>query len=257
LRRIVLIATALGCLAAAGVAYAAINTYSAGLKFSSKKPGTAAKPVPAPFTQDIKASGTGGNRTAVLQDIKTTIYGIKVDGKDFPTCSFNSIQNAHTDAACPKGAMVASGFITAAIGSATDFTASAAPCDPLLHVWNSGQGSMTFFFVDQAPNHLCVGTTIKTGDVGPYPAKYKNAGKNLVLDVPVPGYVSFPLGAGKVAGSLETEHLVWTAQKKGKHISLESVACKGNKRPWSMAFKANLPTTNTTESKTVSGSAAC
>jgi hypothetical protein len=258
LRRIVLIAAALGCLVAAGAAFAAINTYSAGLQFKSKKGGTAAKPVPANFTQTIKASGVKPNRTAVLTDIKTTIYGLKANGaKPFASCSFKSIQNSHTDAGCPKAAMVASGAITAAIGSASDFTAARAPCAPLLHVWNSGQGKLTFFFVDQAPSHLCVGTTIKTGDVGPYPARYKNVGKNFVLDVPVPSYVSFPLGAGKVAGSLETEHLVFTSQKKGGKLSLESVGCKGNKRPWSMTFKAVLPTTNQTQTKTVSGSSPC
>jgi hypothetical protein len=254
----VLIAAALGCLVAAASAYAALNTYSAGLKFKSKSPGTAAKPVPANFTQDIKASGVAPNRTAVLTDIKTTIYGLKADGKHFATCSFNSIQNAHTDAGCAKGAMVASGSITAAIGSSTDFTAAGAPCAPLLHVWNGGQGKLTFFFVDQAPSHLCVGTTIKTGDVGPYPATYKNVGKNFVLDVPVPDYVSFPLKrSGGVAGSLETEHLVFASQKKGKKMSLESVGCKGTKRPWTMTFKAILPTTNQTETKSVSGSSPC
>ena len=67
--------------------------------------------------------------------------------------------------------------------------------------------------------------------------------------------MSFPLPG--VAGSLETEHLVWKSQTKGKHISLASVACKGNKRPYSTAFKATLPTTNTTESKTVTASAPC
>jgi hypothetical protein len=255
LRRIVLVATALGVLVVAGVAYAAINTYTAKLTFTSKKPGTPAKPVATGFTQNIKASGTNGNRTAVLLDIKTTIYGVKMDGKNFPTCTKAQISAAHTDAGCPKAAQVASGFITAAIGSATDFTASSAPCDPLLHVWNGGQGKLTFFFVDQAPNHLCVGQAIKTGSVAPYSATYKTQGKNLLMDVPIPGYVSFPLPG--VAGSLETEHLVWKSQTKGKNVSMASVACKGTKRPYSMTFKSNLPTTHTTETKTVSGTAPC
>jgi hypothetical protein len=252
----VLIAAALGCLVAAGAAYAALNTYSASLAFKSKKAGTPAKPVAANFTQDIKASGIAPNRTAVLTDIKTTIYGLKANGaKPFASCSLVSIKNAHSDTGCPKAAMVATGAITASIGSASDFTAAGAPCTPLLHVWNSGQGKMTFFFVDQAPSHLCVGTTIKTGDVGPYPATYKNVGKNFVLDVPVPGYVSFPLGPGAVAGSLETEHLVFKSQTKNGKMSLESVGCKGNKRPWSMTFQATR--SGQSETKTVSGSSPC
>jgi hypothetical protein len=261
LRRIVLVATALGVLVVAGAAYAAINSYKAKVTLTSKKPGTAAKPVPIGFTQDFKASGTNGKRTAVLQDVKTVIYGLKLDGKDFPTCTAAQIGAAHTDAGCPKGAMVASGFITAAIGSATDFSsgASTAPCTPLLDVWNSGQGKLTFFFVDQAPNHLCVGTTIKTGNVAPYPGTYKTQGKNMVMDTPVPQYVGFPLPG--VAGSLQTEHLVWKSQTKGKKVSIASVACKGKKRPYSETFKAILPSPSgaggTTETKTVSGTAPC
>jgi hypothetical protein len=258
LRRIVLIATALGVLVAASVAYAAINTYTAKLSFTSKKPGTAAKPVPISYTENLTAAGTAGNRTAVLLDIKTSIYGLKVDGKDFPTCSLNQISNAKNDTVCPKGAEVATGFITASVGSATNFTAAGSACDPLLDVWNSGQGKLTFFFVD-TPTHQCLGGALKTGSTGPYPATYKTVGKNLVVDVPVPSYVSFPLPG--VAGSLETEHLVWkstTAKVKGKTVSsIASVACSGNKRPTAVTFKATLPTTKTNATNTVTGSSPC
>lgn len=262
MKRIVLIATALGVLVAAGAAYAAINTYTATLKFTSKQPGTAAKPAPTGYTQDIKASGTNGNRTAVLLDIRTTIYGLKVDGKDFPTCTESQISNAHTDAGCPTGAKVASGHITAAIGSAKDFTAAGAACDPVLDVWNGGQGKLTFFFVD-TPTHQCLQGALTTGKVAPYPATYKTQGKNLVVDVPIPPYVDFPLPG--VAGSLETEHLVWkssTTKVKGKTVrSMASVACQGRKRPYSVTFKANLPSSSgaagTTETHTVKGTAPC
>jgi hypothetical protein len=245
LKKTVLIAAALGALVVAGVAYAAsINTYTAKLSFSTKKAGTAAKPVPVGYSQNIVAKGTNGNRTAVLTDIKTKIYGLKADGKDFPTCSAAKISAAGDDTSCPKGAMVATGAITATVGSATNFTQAGAACDPLLHVWNSGQGKLTFFFVDQSPNHECLGGNLKTGQVGPYPATYKNQGKYLVVDVPVPHYVSFP--APGVAGSLETEHLSWlklTKKVHGKTVAATaSVACLKGKRPYTTTFTANLPT---------------
>ena len=64
MKKVVLIAAALGALAVAGVAYAAsINTYTATLSFSGKQAGTAAKPVPVGYTQNIVAKGTNGNRT--------------------------------------------------------------------------------------------------------------------------------------------------------------------------------------------------
>ena len=264
MKKFVLIAAAFGALAIAGVAYAAsINTYKATLSFSSKKAGTAAKPVPVGYSQNITATGTNGNRTAVLTDILTKIYGLKADGKDFPQCSAAKISAAGDDTSCPKGALVATGAITAAVGSATNFTAPAASCDPLLHVWNSGQGKLTFFFVDQAPAHQCLNGALKTGQVGPYPATYKTQGKYLVVDVPVPHYVSFP--APGAAGSLETEHLNWlkvTKKVKGKTVAMSSsVGCLNGKRPYTTTFTANLPDSSGNpgqpQTSTVTASAPC
>ena len=264
MKKIVLIIGALAALTVAGVAYASINTYpTASLSFSSKKAGTPAKPVPIGYSQKIVAKGTNGNRTAVLTDILTKIYGLKADGKDFPTCSSAKISGAGDDTSCPKGALVATGAITASVGAANNFTAAGAPCDPLLHVWNSGQGKLTFFFVDQAPSHLCLNGALKTGQVGPYAATYKQQGKYLVVDVPVPKYVSFP--APGVAGSLETEHLQWlklTKKVHGKTVAAtSSVGCLKGKRPYSMTFTANLPTSTgapgPNEVQTVKGSAPC
>ncbi len=260
MRRIALIAAAVGLLVAAGAAYAAsnINTYTAQLTFTGKKAGTAKKPVPVGYTQHLAAQGTNGNRTAVLLDIKTKIYGLKADGKDFPTCSLNKIAAAKNDTGCPKGAMAATGYITAAVGAKNNFTQAGTACDPLLHVWNSGQGKLTFFFVD-TPTHQCLGGALQTGSTGPYPATYKTQGKYLVVDVPVPTYVSFP--ASGLAGSLQSEHLVWakkTAKVHGKTVAMtSSVGCMGKKRPYSTTFTANLPTTGQTQTTTVPGSAPC
>jgi hypothetical protein len=265
LKKVVLIAAALGALAIAGVAYAAsINTYTAKLGFSSKKAGTPSKPVPVGYSQAIVAKGTNGNRTAVLTDIVTKIYGLKADGKDFPQCSAAKIAAAGDDTSCPKGALVATGAITAAVGSAKDFTVAGTACDPLLHVWNSGQGKLTYFFVDQAPAHECLNGALKTGQVGPYPATYKTQGKYLVVDVPVPKYVSFP--APGLAGSLETEHLSWlkvTKKVHGKTVAASaSVGCLKGKRPYTTTFTANLPDSTTgnpgpNNVTTVTGSAPC
>ncbi len=265
MRRIILIATALGALAVAGVAVAAttaINTYTHTLRFTTKAAGTRSKPVPIGFTQNITAKGTNGNRTAVLVDLRTRVYGVMANTKGFPTCSATEIANAKTDAKCPKGALVASGYITAVLGPANNFTASGSPCTPLLHVWNSGGGKLTFFFVD-TPTHQCVG--LKTGQVGPYPATVRQQGKYMVLDVPIPSFVDYPLGPGAVAGSLEVEHLVWakhTMKVKGRTVPLfASVGCMGRTRPYAETFKATLPSPNggagTTQTQTVTGKAPC
>jgi hypothetical protein len=259
LRRILVIGTALFVLVAAASAYAAINTYTAKLGFTSKQAGTAKKPVPIGYTQDLKASGTNGNRTAVLLDIKTKIYGLTENATGLPTCTLNTIATAHNDSGCPKGALVATGYITAVVAAANNFTAPGAACDPTLDVWNGGPGKLTFFFVD-TPTHLCLGGALKTGSTPPYPATYKQSGKFLVVDVPVPHAISFPVSGE--AGSLVTEHLNWlkkTTKVKGKTVaSIASVACQGAKRPYSTSFTATLPTAGPAkESKTLSASAPC
>lgn len=262
MRRIALIAVAVGMLVAAGAAYAAtqLNTYKATLKFTSKAAGTAKKPAPMGFTQDIKASGTNGNRTAVLLNITTTIYGLKADGKGFPTCSVAQINAAHNDTVCPKKAAMASGYITAVLGPSSNFSASApgtAACDPALDVWNAGQGKLSFFFVD-TPTHQCLGGALSTGSTPAWQATYKQKGKNLVVNVPIPQAVDFPLPG--LAGSLESEHLVWkktTTKVKGKSVAaIASTACKGKKRPYSTTLKATMPG-HGTQTTTVKGTAAC
>ena len=264
MRRIVVVATALAVLIAAASAFAAsggLNTYSATLKFSPNTAGSGKSPSALGFTQKYAAGGTNGNRTAPLTDITTKIYGVVSDGKDFPTCSLTKIAQAGSDKGCPSGALVASGSITALIGSQTDQSTAGTlgTCDPLLHVWNAGQGKVVFFFVDQAPNHLCLNGGITTGEVGPYPGTVKTVGKTLVMDTPIPGYVSFPTG---LEGSLTSLNLSWKnlskKLKNGKtaHYGV-SVACKSGKRPYSETFTAVPNAGGTPSTSVVTGTQKC
>jgi hypothetical protein len=260
LRRIVVIATALAVLGAAVSAYAAtsgLNAYTAKLKFSPNKAVGSLG-----FNQTYTAGGTSGNRTAPLTDIKTKIYGLKTDGKDFPTCSLAKIANAKSDTSCPSGALIASGAITAILGPVADQSASAPgtlPCDPLLHVWNAGQGKVVFFFVT-TPSHSCAGGAIQTGTVAPFPGTVKTVGKTLVMDTPIPSYVSFPLSG--VEGSLTSETLAWKhltkKLKNGKTAAtITSFGCKKGKRPFSVAFTAESGPGGSSSTQTVSGTAKC
>jgi hypothetical protein len=260
LRRIVVVATALAVLSAAASAFAAtggLNSYTATLKFSPNKAKTALG-----FTQKYVANGTNGNRTAPLTDIKTTVYGLVSDGKDFPTCSKAKIVAAGNDTVCPKGALVATGAITATLGPVADQSSTAQgqlPCNPVLDVWNAGQGQLTYFFVDEG-SHTCAGGAITTGEVGPFTGTIKTVGKNMVMDTPIPSYVSFPLGG--VEGSLTSETLNWKnlskTLKNGKTAHFgTSVACKGGKRTYSVAFTAETGPGGTSSTDTVAGTQKC
>jgi hypothetical protein len=236
LRRIVVVATALAVLIAAASAYAAsggVNSYTATLKFSPNKAGSRKAPSSMGFTQKYVANGTGGNRTAPLTDIKTVIYGMTANGKSFATCSLAKIQAAKSDTGCTKAALVATGAVTAILGPIADPSTSApgqAPCNPLLDVWNAGHGQVVYFFVAKGPNHLCANGAVPTGFIGPFAGTVKTVGKNLVMDTPIPGYVSFPLSGAE--GSLTSETLTW------KNGIGASVACKHGQRPYSVTFTA-------------------
>ncbi len=172
MRRIMFAATALAALAVATAAFAAsgaFNTYTGStLGFKRNKAGSVSSPAPISVIDNYVAGGTGGNRTAPLTDILTKIYGLRFDTKEFPTCSFNTIKNAKSDASCPKGSMVATGTLTASIGpQITPTVAAGTGCSVLLDVFNGGHGKLAFFFRTNA-THVCFNGALTTGSVGPY-----------------------------------------------------------------------------------------
>ena len=255
MKRIVLVATAAAVLIAATVAFAAtpINNYTATYSFSPGSSGTAKTPQKTAFTQKFGVtSATAGNRAGILLNIKTTIYGLKGNLKGLPTCTIPKITAAGTDTGCPKGALVAKGSIAALLGSSTNFltSATAGSCNPNLDVWNAGPGKLAYFFVPTAANtpHACLNGAIKTGQVPPYPGTYKQSGKNLVLNTPIPATVDYP--SQGLVGSLQSETLTW------KSSAFTSVACQGSKRAYSTVFTATLPGQSPVAT-TVPGSAPC
>jgi hypothetical protein len=259
LRRIVVIATALAVLVGAVSAYAAtsgFNTYGAKLDFSPNKAGSSKAPAALGFTEHYMADGTNGNRTAPLTDIKTKIYGLTVNQKSFPTCSQAKIAAAHSDTVCPKGAKLATGGVTATLGPTADQSAYAqgqAPCNPVLDAWNGGPGKVVYFFVDPSPT-TCAGLT--TGAVPPFTGSVKTVGKNLIMDTPIPAYVSFPITG--VEGSLTGETLHFLKQTSKGKAAIASTACNKGKRPYSVTFTAeSAPSGGTVQSGTVTGTAKC
>jgi hypothetical protein len=233
LRRTVTIVIALVVVGAATAAYAATQPYTGNLTFSARHPGTVIKPAPIAFKLNVKTTAPSTTRPPVQLDIKIRIFGMTLDGEDFPACGRIAIAEAHSESVCPKGSKVASGYIQSLLGSATDFSAPGALCDPRLDVFNSGQGKLTYFFVTDA-THACAG--LRTGATPPYPGTYKNVGKYFVSDVPVPAYIDYPLQG--LVGSLQNETLNFTTQTRKLHgktlISQASIGCLKGNRPYSI-----------------------
>jgi hypothetical protein len=241
-------------LVGAGSAFAAVNNYTATYKFMGNA-GTASKPAPLSFQQDIKVtSATPGTRTGLLHTIQTTIANVTVNTAGFPTCSAAQITAASNfDKVCNPKALVAKGAIKALIGP-PDFTQPGLACNPVLDVWNSGKGKLTFFFVAATSGaHSCLSGNIHTGQVGPFPASYKQVGKNLSVTIPIPNFVDEPV-PGEF-GSLESENLLWKAQTVKGKSDITSSGCKG-KRKYTWSFNASLPGA-AAETKKSTGAAAC
>jgi len=162
-----------------------------------------------------------------------------------------------TDKFCPKKALVATGPVSAKLGSPALTEAGTAPCNPFLQVWNGGKGKLWFFFTTNA-THQCAG--LRTGQTAAYPATVKQVGKNLVTNVPLPPDVSTSVANhANFYGSLLVEKLTFsktTIKKGGKTYGFQSsFACKHGKRPYSVSFTAVSGSQK--ETKTVSDSATC
>lgn len=242
MRRIIIIGTAIAVLVGASAAYASFNSYTATFKFTPNRAGSTKSHSPLGMTLTYNAFGTAPDRAAPLSDLKTTIYGVVADGKDFAKCSVSKIANAKSDKVCPAEALVAKGYVNSLLGPGNNglATAPVIKCNPGLDVWNAGQGHLVFFFTAVAAKQ-CGG--LETGAAAPYPATVKQSGKNLVLDVPQPADVSTKVAnITNFYSTLAFEKLTWkklSKTVKGKKVAfLASVACKNGKRPWTQAFTA-------------------
>jgi hypothetical protein len=243
LRRIIIVGTALCALIGATVADGAttLNNYSANINFSTSKAGSASKPVSIGYTETLAASNaTAGLVAAPLVDIKTTISNARSNLKDFKTCSLRTIMTPPKfNAACPKGSLVATGTVNALLGG-PHLTLPATPCNPDLAVYNAGAGKEWYFFTIKTPIQ-CGGLT--TGATAPYPGKLTQQGTNLVIDVPLPSFVSTAVaGQTGLYGSLTKETLKvspMTTNVNGKTVgATEAIGCTAGKRNWSVAFTA-------------------
>jgi hypothetical protein len=153
------------------------------------------------------------------------------------------------------------------LGSSTDPKASGTACNPYLRVFNGGKSTQAFFFTTTpdapGPQYNCA--NLPTGATPPYDGHISYEGKYWVLNVPLPPSVSTDVANIGLYGSLIKEVLTpisQTTKVGGKTRGyMESIACMGHKRPYSIAFTAknySPPGGNgQLETQTVSGSAAC
>jgi hypothetical protein len=262
LRRIMILGTALtAVLVAASVAVAVAatgtNSYTAGFSYKPNKAGSKHKPASLGFTETLTATNNNSSdRAAPLTDIKTSIYGLKSNAKHFPTCNGNQMTAQKSDSFCNPKALVATGPVNAILGNST-LQGAGTPCNPFLHVWNGGHGTLWFFFTTGG-QYQCAG--LKTGATAAYAGHISQHGKYMVTDVPLPPDVSTSVAnIPNFYGSLIKEVLTFKNLKtKFHHKTIginESTGCLKGKRPTIVQFTATTPSGSQTE--TVNGSTKC
>ena len=156
------------------------------------------------------------------------------NAKKFPTCDGNKISAMKTDSFCPKKALIATGPVNAILGDNTLNGAGLAVQPVPARLERRGRQAVVLLH-HRRPS-TSVPRALHTGDTNAYPGFVKQQGKNQVTDVPLPPFVSTKVaGVPNFYGSLIKEVLTF---KKGFN---SSVACKGGKRPYSVAFTAVGP----------------
>jgi hypothetical protein len=272
MRRKLVAITAFLCLFAAGTAYAAgsvsagPNTYTG--SYSANGKGTAAKPVGVSVIEKLgMGSTTAGNVGAPLVEINSSVAGVKSNAQYFPKCTAKQINGAGAssgkwNAVCPKGSLVASGTVQAAlVSSSANLAGPGSPCSLQLWAYNGGVGTVTFFFTTNPSQ--CDG--LSTGAAAAWTGSVKEQGNKWVTDVPEPPDVSYNAGNlnGSLFGSLQSETLTWkkvTVKHAGKvYPYLSSTGCKGS-RAYSIQYTAttSASVSSSTESTgTVSGKSGC
>lgn len=253
--KLVVVITAIAMLVFATAAYAAVNSYTgSGLTFS-KGVGTKANPVGVSRIETLAAKNVDPTKTAApLTHVTFKIYGLVSNAKQFPTCSATKIVQQKSDKFCPTKSKFASGSTNALLGNSTLSPATRTPCHPGLDVFNGGGNKLVYFFFTDA-QHQCGGLT--TGVTPPYFGTVKQAGKNQIIDIPLPPSISTRVANQPgFYSSLIHQQLTWyklSTKVKGKTVyNSASVGCQKGKRPWSITITALGD-----KARTVSGSSPC
>jgi hypothetical protein len=254
-RQTIGVLTALAMLIVASSALAAIDTYTGGYGFHGA-PGSMTAPAPLSFTQHFKIkSAQAGSLPGILTRVRTEISGATVNTAGFKRCTAARInRSARYDKVCAKGALVASGSVRAQLGTQASWTPSGLPCNSVLNVWNAGPHKLAFF-LRTTPRAQCLGGAIQTGAAPAFTATYRQAGKNLLVNIPVPSGVTNP-GRGPYFVAVSSEFLTWHSSTNGKGMhDITSIGCKG-RRHFSYSFSARTPS-GQDETKTITGTAVC
>jgi hypothetical protein len=238
-------------LAVAAVAFAQtqVNTYEISGGVSPKG---AAKKKNKAISLDFgyKVSEQAGLRPSPVKKYSIRVEGGRVNGGKFPKCTASQINNAGTDARCPKGSAVGSGFIENATGATDNKNDRSVECNGSVTVYNSGQGKGALW-IKGDPNSTNPRTKCAIPLATAIPAKYVKRGNAIALEFNVPSNLLHPApGLDNAVVSVTSKIKRLTRRSKGKTYGYyEALRCKGGKTTLSVVFTPEVGTPKTASRK--------
>lgn len=148
---------ALSAVLAIGVSGAAVaqstqtNQYEVTGKATPSKGASKKKPLPTMIEAGWEVSEASGLRPAVVETYSVGFFGGVSNGRFFPKCTAQEINNAGSDSGCPRGSQIGTGTIDNAVGATTDLSDTSIPCDATHTIYNSGQNRAAIFIEGSPP----------------------------------------------------------------------------------------------------------
>ncbi len=143
-------AVLVAALAVPSVASAA-NEYTISYSTNPTKSGTSKKPRAVSGKFGFSVRDTEGGRPFALDSLRVTFAGVRINTRQFATCTAAKMEAAQSDAGCPSASRVATGFANNLAGNINDRRDASIRCALTVTMYNSGSGKAALF-VKGSPN---------------------------------------------------------------------------------------------------------
>jgi hypothetical protein len=195
-----------------------------------KDGGSKKKPKASGYKFAFTIKAPGDTIPKVVKTFNISIEGTRVNTKVAPACSAQAMDQAQSDAGCPKGSLIGTGTIGDAVGTSGNPFSSAVYCDLPVKIYNSGNNKAALWIKTGPPN--CLAAVAQS-----VPATWKNSSKGSALIFTVPEGLRHQLGLDLAVTSASTSFKKITKKIKGKTVGyFESIGCKDKKRDITATF---------------------
>jgi hypothetical protein len=222
-------------LSATGVAFAAstvVNYYVVKAKIKPVKSGTTSNPVPIGTEVSYTVNPPANTRPKIVKTLAITVQGTRENTNKFPACgTARLIDPKQGPTTCPKGSLIGSGYLTAALGPSAATTISST-CRADVSIYNGGNHKLSYYLYKGPETNACA---VPNGhDV--WNATLTQTPKGMVQTFTIPSEVRHPATGVDSAATFTTlaTPAKFKTVKKSKTVKkhkvglFESILCPAN-----------------------------